>query len=152
MRVKIAQTATPLAAAIVMALGSVAFPAEAYAAGNAAVKPVGRNGPGPIEVQEVVRLPGIAHAAAGWLMLSSGTTERTIFYDSCQPPRQYQSQLFSVGAFDNRPPPGCQVVLVNREGAGKVLCVGRGSVPNEFRQSQIVRIQPGTAPPCGFGS
>ncbi|MCG5221016.1 hypothetical protein [Streptosporangium sp. KLBMP 9127] len=75
----------------------------------------------------------------------------TIIYTSCQPARNHQTAS-SIGAFDNRPLPGCQVVLINRVGATKVLCAGRSTVPADFRDAPQVRIQPGTAPACPIGA
>ncbi|MEV0383421.1 hypothetical protein [Nonomuraea sp. NPDC050643] len=98
----------------------------------------------------VVGAAGTAHAATGRLTLISGTASATVTYDSCQPPRQYQSNLFQLDAFDNQPAPGCQAVLISRAGASKVLCVGRGNVPAEFRDARLVQFRPGTAPNCGF--
>jgi hypothetical protein len=100
----------------------------------------------------VVGMTGTAHAASGRLTLTSGTGSVTVFYDACQPPRSYQPQLYVVDTFDNQPASGCQAVLINRAGASTVLCVGRGSVPTEFRQAPRVVIQPGIAPTCGFDS
>ena len=70
-------------------------------------------------------------------------------YVACQ--GLYQPALASVGAFDNAPLPGCQVVLINQSGTGTVLCAGRGVVPVEFRRHPRVRIQPGASQPCGSG-
>ncbi|WP_336216130.1 hypothetical protein [Nonomuraea sp. LPB2021202275-12-8] len=93
---------------------------------------------------------GPAQAASGRLTLSGGTASRTVVYDTCQPPAQSQPQTFTIETFVNEPLPGCQAVLINSAGASKVLCVGRGTVPAEFRNAALVRVQPGTAPPCAF--
>ncbi|MCF6473796.1 hypothetical protein FAF44_36245 [Nonomuraea sp. MG754425] len=100
----------------------------------------------------VVGTTSTAHAADGQLTLSSGSASRTILYDTCQPPRQFPFQQFQIDAFHNQPSPGCQALLINQAGASTVLCVGRGTVPAEFRQVRLVQLQPGTAPPCGFGT
>jgi hypothetical protein len=76
----------------------------------------------------------------------------TVTYANCQPPSQHQPRLSPVVAFDNQPPPGCQVALINSAGATSVLCAGRGVVPVEFRQDPRVRVQPGTSRPCGIGT
>ncbi|TDD13018.1 hypothetical protein [Nonomuraea diastatica] len=91
-----------------------------------------------------------AQAASGRLALSSGSVNRTFLYDTCQPATQYPWSLSQIDKFDNQPSPGCQAVLINQTGASKVLCEGRGTVPPEFLQVRLIRIQPGTAPSCGF--
>ncbi|MFI7706066.1 hypothetical protein [Nonomuraea sp. NPDC049480] len=96
----------------------------------------------------VVGATGTAHAATGRLTLIGGTGSRTVVYDACQPSMQFRPQPLQLEAFENQPLPGCQAVLFNRTGASKVLCVGRGTVPVEFRESMLVRIQLGTAPVC----
>ncbi|MEU7738989.1 hypothetical protein [Nonomuraea sp. NPDC049158] len=96
----------------------------------------------------VVGATGAANAATGRLTLISGTAAATIAYPTCQSPRQYPVRQYEIDAFVNEPLPGCQAVLVNTSGAQKVLCVGRGSVPAEFRRSAGVIIQPGIAPAC----
>ncbi|MCA2220814.1 hypothetical protein [Nonomuraea aurantiaca] len=98
----------------------------------------------------VVGTAGAADAAGGRLTLISGTGAATITYSTCQTPRPYPVQQPVIDAFINEPLPGCQAVLVNTSGTRKVLCVGRGSVPVEFRRSARVIIQPGTAPACTF--
>ncbi|MFI7642587.1 hypothetical protein [Nonomuraea sp. NPDC049400] len=92
-----------------------------------------------------------ANAAGGRLTLIGDIGAVTFTYPTCQPPRQYHSQLREIQSFVNQPPPGCQAVLVNRAGASRVLCVGSGDVPFEFRQPTSIIIQPGTAPDCGIG-
>ncbi|MEU8142275.1 hypothetical protein [Nonomuraea sp. NPDC048901] len=93
---------------------------------------------------------GAANAATGRLTLISGTGAATIAYSACQSPRQYPVRQYEIDAFVNEPLPGCQAVLVNLSGTPKVLCVGRGSVPAEFRRSASVIIQPGIAPACTY--
>ncbi len=53
-----------------------------------------------------------------------------------------------VGSFDNRPLPGCSVILQTRTGAVFTLCIGRGIVPPAYREATRALIKPGTAPPC----
>ncbi|WP_219536380.1 hypothetical protein [Nonomuraea guangzhouensis] len=91
-----------------------------------------------------------ANAASGRLTLIGDIGAVTFNYTTCQPPVQYHSQLREINSFLNQPPPDCQAILVNPAGARKVLCVGRGNVPFEFRQATQIIIQPGTAPNCGF--
>jgi hypothetical protein len=56
-----------------------------------------------------------------------------------------------VGSYDNRPPEGCTVGLVNRQGQTHVLCVGRAVVPPEFTRITRIVLTPGTSLPCQLG-
>ncbi|MBC6459107.1 hypothetical protein [Actinomadura sp. HBU206391] len=92
-------------------------------------------------------------AASGQLTLFAGpdfTGAATVVdYTTCGLVRQVSGQ---VGAFDNRPLPGCRVALNNSAGASFTLCAGRGVVPVAFRQSPRVRIQPGDSSPCAVAT
>jgi hypothetical protein len=94
-------------------------------------------------------------AAAGQLVLYAGPfagSTETVRYTTCRPAGQHEPRLSLVTAFDNRPLPGCQAVLINLAGTTKALCAGRGLVPVEFRQASRIQIQPGTSPACPAGN
>nr|MDT0660493.1 hypothetical protein [Micromonospora sp. DSM 115978] len=97
---------------------------------------------------------GGSTAALGQLVLAenadlSGARE-TQYYVGCEPVVQRSVQLPQVGGFDNRPPTGCRVELVNRSGVVRVLCVGRGTVPASFGPPARVVFRPGQAGMCLF--
>jgi hypothetical protein len=73
---------------------------------------------------------------------------QSITYLSCSPGLWQPSNLPTVGAFDNRPFPGCKVTLHNDLGASFVLCNGSGVVPVQFRQVRVIAITSGATPPC----
>ncbi|SEG40248.1 hypothetical protein SAMN05444920_102890 [Nonomuraea solani] len=52
-----------------------------------------------------------------------------------------------VGSFDNRPLPGCRVVLHALTG-DFTLCAGRGVVPPASRQVNLYSIRAGASAPC----
>lgn len=52
-----------------------------------------------------------------------------------------------VGSFDNRPLPGCQVVLETVAGP-YVLCAGSGVVPPAYRNAHTLSIRAGQSKPC----
>lgn len=70
----------------------------------------------------------------------------SISYPGCPGPsvRPVSGQ---VRGFDNRPAPGCRVVLSNRSWSFE-LCAGRGAVPAGFQDSPAVRVEPGGSVPC----
>ncbi|MFI9561047.1 hypothetical protein [Nonomuraea endophytica] len=75
----------------------------------------------------------------------------SIRYAGCSRVVVYPPGMYTIRAFDNRPPTGCQVALVDRAGASTALCAGRGQVPARFQQPSRVLIKPGASRPCGIG-
>jgi hypothetical protein len=71
-----------------------------------------------------------------------------ISYLGCQSGLAVPSNLPTIGAFDNRPVPGCQVTLHTNLGGSFVLCAGSGVVPVQFRQVAFITITRGVSPPC----
>ncbi|MEV0383984.1 hypothetical protein [Nonomuraea sp. NPDC050643] len=94
--------------------------------------------------------PATATSATGGLTLFSDTAftrpTNNVTYTSCdnfigRVPGQ------RVGSFDNRPLPGCRVVLHATTG-DFTLCAGRGVVPAAFRQVLLYSIGTGTSTAC----
>lgn len=69
-------------------------------------------------------------------------------YTDCQG-SSFPTGLPFVSSFENDPPLGCQVSLVQAN-TSFVLCDGRGRVPLEFRRASLVRVGPGFTLSC-FG-
>ncbi|MEW2352626.1 hypothetical protein [Spirillospora sp. NPDC029432] len=91
---------------------------------------------------------GAAPGAMGRVTLYGTSGGATVGYTTCDNPAQ--SRLNGVfTSFTNEPRPGCQVVLLNRT-SSMVLCAGRGTIPEAFRQDPGLRIQAGETRPCGI--
>ncbi|MFC6880965.1 MULTISPECIES: hypothetical protein [Actinomadura] len=97
---------------------------------------------------------GVAQTGSVFFYENSDFTGRTISirYTGCSMVVRDPFPTHTIGSFDNRPPAGCQVALLDRVAGSTVLCAGRGQVPAPFRRPSTVLIKPGVSRPCGIGA
>lgn len=97
---------------------------------------------------------GVAETGSVAFYENSDFTGHTISirYTGCSRVVRDPSPTHTIEAFDNRPPAGCQVVLLDRVGRSTVLCAGRGQVPAPFQRPSTILIKPGVSRPCGIGA
>jgi hypothetical protein len=92
---------------------------------------------------------GTASPTGQVTLFADANLQRPVFkhgYGTCLRPVRYPLTA-TVRSFDNRPAPGCQVVLTSGI-TSVVLCTGRGPVPSAVQLAPAVTIRPGSSPPC----